>query len=704
MTSFPEASAICEKCNSVFEHAALILVQGRDYQDSTLTPFDTTYQAHVLKNIELLSCHLCALIGTSLSDYLANPPCPNPGQLWGLVTSKSRSFSVHPDIDGVTIQLVEYDPQTKQICNLESLTTCSSESLNKIRSWLRTCLESHGNCRTSKKRGQLPRRLIDTMATEVDRDWGTGHLSQDDFNLLSLEQLSNVRIISSKSLASDTPYLTLSHRWGSPPSILLEKKTSYFLKEDITSYLLGTADAAVFRHAIHVTRCLGLRYIWIDALCIMQDDGPEKTEDVMQMHEIYLNTTLNISAVEGQVSKGLVFDRNMFSTNPCRKTVKVADRDPPEVELLAYNYNYVVETYEGPLNNRGWVFQERALSPRIAHFTKNQVFWECLTTEGSEVLPQGIGKLRELHRYTMGSGMSTSWSIDKLRSRWEAVVGVYSLTSVTFVEDRLLAVSALAKQFCIAMGRKPADYLAGIWRNDLPLSLLWLQHDRNLGGESAREAPHAPSWSWASITAPVACVRFFSSKSPTPAVLNIEISRLSPNYFGGVESCRLRLRGRLCKFRWLIRNESGWLYVSDNCQLEQDDTLIKEGSIDVKWDTCRQAVAEDLKAAANTALSSSPSFFLLHVGTSESQVGDRLQRKERGLVLRRTALAGTYTRIGCYILPLFGSYTRIGSFTIPKRKFPPSVIDRALNGVIDTLSTDDYLERHSGGEHTVDII
>lgn len=538
---------------------------------------------------------------------------------------------------------------------------------------------------------------------EVEQDWGTGDLSQEDFDLLSLEQLSNVRIISSDSLPPETPYLTLSHRWGSPPSILLERKTSFFLDQDITPYLLGTADAAVFRHAIHVTRGLGLRYIWIDALCIMQDDGPEKMEDVMQMHEIYLNTTLNISAVEGQVSKGLVFDRNMFSTNPCRKTVRVADSDP-DVELLAYNYIYVVETYEGPLNKRGWVFQERALSPRIVHFTKNQVFWECLKTEGSEVLPQGIGKLRELRRYTMGSGMSSSWPIDKLRSRWEAVVGVYSLTSVTFVEDRLLAISALAKQFCIAMGRKPTDYLAGIWRNDLPLSLLWLQHDGNLVGEFAREAPHAPSWSWASITAPVACVRSFSSKSPKPTVLDIEIARLSPNLFGGVKSCRLRLRGRLCKFRWLIRDKSAWVYISDDCQLEQDDTLTREGSIDIKWDTCRQVVADEFKAAGNTPVSSLPSFFLLHVGTSETQIGQDLQRKERGLVLRRMTLTGTYTRIGCYIIPLFGSYTRIGNFTIPKRRFPASVIERALNGAIDTLSTDDYLERHSGGDHTVDII
>lgn len=153
------------------------------------------------------------------------------------------------------------------------------------------------------------------MAAGLDHVRPVEEMGLEDFHLLSLESLPNVRIISSSCLPPDTPYLALSHRWGNPLSILLTKRTLFLLTEDISRYLSGS-ETVVFRQAIHVTRGLGFRYIWIDALCIMQDDHSEMTEDIMQMDEIYSNSTLNISAAEGHIREGLVFDRKTLYTNP----------------------------------------------------------------------------------------------------------------------------------------------------------------------------------------------------------------------------------------------------------------------------------------------------------------------------------------------------------------------------------------------------
>lgn len=86
-------------------------------------------------------------------------------------------------------------------------------------------------------------------------------MSMTDFEMLSLDEQPGVRIISTHSLALDTPYLTLSQRWGNPPSLLLTSNTKYLLHDDITPHLLSCDEAAVFRHGVHVTRALGFRYI-----------------------------------------------------------------------------------------------------------------------------------------------------------------------------------------------------------------------------------------------------------------------------------------------------------------------------------------------------------------------------------------------------------------------------------------------------------
>ncbi|KAK1780093.1 heterokaryon incompatibility protein-domain-containing protein [Copromyces sp. CBS 386.78] len=690
----------CDDCIEILKHAASLLA-SESAEEPSMIVFHTSYQIRLAAKVSSSKCHMCALLSVSIPRLLE--PLDSKEMLV-LIISRAPHDKDPAAVTLCGCEIEALDRQTHypgslriqdaehgHVCILDSPRTWSPETLNRIRSWMKSCTSSHDNCAKPRIASRLPRRLIDVTPTRLGHVWPTEEIGPEDFNLLSLQELPKVRIISSDSLPPDTPYLTLSHRWGSPPSIRLTKKTLFLLNDDISPHLLSCSDAAVFRHAIHVTRGLGFRYIWIDALCIMQDNGPEKTMDIMQMDEIYSNSMLNISAVEGKIREGLVFDRRPLCTNPCRSTVRVLTTQR-DVRLQAYPDKCFLRPSEGPLNKRGWVFQERTLATRIVHFTKDQVFWECSSLEASEVLPQGVPD-RPSPNFGKALRIASTSPKRELKSRWYQVVEEYSNTSLTFPNDRLLAVSAVAKQFCSAMRLDPSEYLAGMWKDDLPLSMLWSQsqHPDMSGAEpttsNATEMKYAPSWSWASVLASITFVEP-DSLIATADVLDLQIARISPNVFDGADFCQIRLRGPVCKFGRRIRDGAPWIRVAQHTEFQEfNDFRFQNGNtIIIYWDVSREVVARWLKTLDSNG-PAQPTHCLLHITTERSIDGPL----ERGIVLRRTSARGTYTRIGSFFIPF-------------KTKYPGSELEDAFNGRLDTLSTDDYLALDSGGKYTVDLV
>ncbi|RFU82061.1 heterokaryon incompatibility [Trichoderma arundinaceum] len=413
----------------------------------------------------------------------------------------------------------------------------------------------------------------------------------------------------------------------------------------------------------------------------MQDNGTEKTADIMQMDEVYSNSRLNISAAEGQILKGLIFNRKLLEFNPCRATVRVRESQE-DVNLYAFPDRFFLRPTEAPLNKRGWVFQERTLAPRIIHFTKNQVFWECHSLEASEVLPQGDSL--ELGHVGKGVGISSALSKQELQSRWYAFVSHYSGTSVTYSEDRLLALSAVAKQFCLAMRLDPSKYLAGVWEDELPLSMLWHQvPDPDMRGPELI-ASIAPSWSWASIGGQISYIEL-SRQISNVELLGVQATRISPNPFGGTSSCRLRLRGAVCKCRRYVRSGVPWVCITQRTKFQESANAPGDNQVGIYWDKSRKAVADWLNTIGSS--SSSSTCFLLHIA---SQKEDQLGPIQRGVILQRTAIRGTYTRIG--------------SFFIFRDSYSNSDLENAFNGHLNTLDTDDYLELNSIGKYTINIV
>ncbi|KAF2972661.1 hypothetical protein GQX73_g871 [Xylaria multiplex] len=689
-----QEKSVCRDCLELFKDAALHL-SPEPPKEASVRLFNTRYRKGAAANISALECPMCTLFYSSVPRLKQTDG--GKKEILALAVAKTRH-----DPHSVTASIVGFesespslqtryrgtlriqDVQQGLVRTLTSPQTLSQEALDSIQFWMKSCASSHAKCEFAKYVKRLPLRLVDVMPTGFNHKTYTG-----GSQVLRLEETAGVRIVSSENLPLNTPYLTLSHRWASPPVILLSTATLFLLQGDITPYLLRHSETAAFRHAVYITRGLGYRYIWIDALCIMQDDESEKTAEIMQMDEIYSNSTLNIAASEGRIHEGLLFNRKLEDINPCIATVRISKGQV--AHLLAFSDK--CSSTEASLNGRGWVFQERILSPRICHFTKNQIFWECRSLEASEVLPRGVPD-RALRSF--GLGIDIPASMDQPKRRWYELAEQYSRTSLTFPNDRLLAISAVAKRFCLAMKLHPSDYLAGMWKNDLPQSLLWFQRtadDHELSAEKhvidtdEMEFTCAPTWSWASILSSSSHVET-ASQTVKSTLLDVSISRISSNFFDGTTSCRLRLQGPLCKCRRQVSGGTPWIHVGQHTRFQEaKDFMFQHGdTIILNWDISRKKVADFLEAGAS---SFTPYiFFLLHIASEKSEEGPI----ERGIILRKTDSHGTYVRVGSFMTtPLESTY-------------PGSELEAAFNGVLETLGIDDYIVLGADGQRTIDIV
>src|SRR4051812_13298481 len=164
-------------------------------------------------------------------------------------------------------------------------------------------------------------------------------------------------------------YLTLSHCWGSIEMFKLQKENFASFLDDIPSERL----CKTFLDAIKVVKSLGFRYLWIDSLCIIQDDDYDWQQQSSIMSQIYGNALANIAASHASSGdEGLFSERNPLITT--RHFINTIDN---EVYELIDNMAYERHLSESRLSTRAWAFQERFLAPRTIHFTTEQIFCEC---------------------------------------------------------------------------------------------------------------------------------------------------------------------------------------------------------------------------------------------------------------------------------------------------------------------------------------
>lgn len=380
-------------------------------------------------------------------------------------------------------------------------------------------------------------------------------------------------------------YLTLSHCWGVPST---QPKT---LRANIRSRMKNIAWNNLnqtYKDAVTITRRLGFRYIWIDSLCIVQDNSEEWEAAAGGMADIFANSFLTICASHAKDgSVGIFADRqpsngaepstalpnvSLRTTVRSQTTVGVERDVTICARLLARHYfqgiadDHYVEhlslwqrprPVEEPLFFRAWALQERILSLRTLDYHCHEMVWECegmRKCECEETENRGLRtqKARFNEPWLWKSYGSLPDSPDD--NVWNRIVVTYSALSLTFESDRLPALAGLAQGI---ETDKNHNYYAGIWEEDLPYSLLWYHNcfDLEKLETQSLSAFHrrleVPSWSWISVTGPVAFLqrRLFQEVYVTVATGSHDFFQ-SRDRFTRCKKMPLRIRGPVTSARF----------------------------------------------------------------------------------------------------------------------------------------------------------
>jgi hypothetical protein len=264
-----------------------------------------------------------------------------------------------------------------------------------------------------------------------------------------------------------------------------------------------------------------------------QDSIDDWAKESAAMGDYYLGSSLNISATGASDSMGGCFvDRVSELVEPCIerfRSYKLGQR-------LSFTYQvfdistWNTETSSTHAFRRGWIFQERLLSPRVLHFGQSQVLWECRECTACETLPDqvqhttatqgvrsGVNLTKNCLSYILriNAGLEIRPKTQDILANWATLVDYYSRTRLSKPEDKLPAFSGMAKEFqhaLVKVSSSTVQYLAGRWSIHLAQQLGW---ECMPGSPRSRPINYrAPSWSWAAVDGEVVCDRSSSMKEP----------------------------------------------------------------------------------------------------------------------------------------------------------------------------------------------
>lgn len=409
-----------------------------------------------------------------------------------------------------------------------NLDPASKSSFDLARGWLQTCLDDHPKC---------PKPGLDFMPKRVIS------ISQNKSGL-------SLRLLETEGLRD--LYCALSYCWGGDQKIKATTENLPQMSDGIAFDKLPPT----LQDAITTTHGLGIRYLFIDSLCILQDDEEDIHTQVAEMSEIYSEAVVTIIASRAHGADFTFLHKRQTSLPSLRladKRYKMSLRCPDgelgSVVVLSSESGAKISS--GPLETRAWTLQENLLAARTLDYEDDHTTWRCSTmnnvTDGwlsiTEFLQRlGFASVPEVLRpHSVVKATDETEHRDErqeLFRQWRRLVDYYAQLQLSFTSDKLPGISAIARRIGSALGD---EYIAGIWKSRLPRDLLWDVRDRNPRPETFR----APSWSWAAIDGDPALISL-ENKSCILEVLECHTELKNPAApYGGITGGHLVVRGRL---------------------------------------------------------------------------------------------------------------------------------------------------------------
>ncbi|KAF6802970.1 HET domain-containing protein [Colletotrichum sojae] len=359
------------------------------------------------------------------------------------------------------------------------------ESLGRVKKWLHTCLDHHSECRAPSNQKLAPAKLVE---------------------ISSNQEPPKLRLVQTRKIKAPLEYAALSYCWGGDQALKLLSHNSAELSQDLPLQALP----ATIRDAVTLCVTLNISFLWVDALCIVQDDEVSKMEEIAEMSSIYKRAVLTICASSAaSATEGFLNPRRSPFTNNQVLRFPCYNKEGVESPIFMGTISTWNDTHVTVDRNKKTEAQEDLLSNRVIFFKRNQLQWKCRGVPVGEFWVDGyeadLSARPVVHSMPSAPPRETdtSWSAwkQKAMKRWDEIVEDYSSRNFSEEADRPLAISGTATEFA-EMFRSSDQYVAGFWTSQLPQRLVW---------KSKWEPPKAhrpkkytgPTWSWTSFAHPV---------------------------------------------------------------------------------------------------------------------------------------------------------------------------------------------------------
>lgn len=437
--------------------------------------------------------------GQNDSTWWTDPPWSKPGTRGAIYPIVSR------------IYLHKGDQWSPLVYTDVGLDDTSPSSIDCASRWIENCLSSHGHNMGRDEERELPTRIIDVTPSLLRPKLKV-------FGRLCKEM---------------TNYTALSYCWGQSKTTIT---TIHNLQEHIEAGFSYDLLPKTIQHAISITRSIGVRYLWVDALCILQGSEDEARTDWQtessRMAAVYGNAYVTIIAADSTSSDSGILRKRSIIPEPRASHDGFIKRRI----YSAFRTTNLLETASSTPNiwaTRAWTLQEMVLSRRALFYTDQKKYWKC--EHGL------IGEDGKLARFTPTHLLTQN----RMQQDWHFVVEEYAKRRLTNGADKLPALSGLASLY---HRRKSTPYRAGLWAATLLGDLLWRTEI------SADLMPHhtqsyrAPSWSWASINGPIdydLCLAENKGNLSEAEVISAVLVPYGLDPFGQVSAGSLKLRGKL---------------------------------------------------------------------------------------------------------------------------------------------------------------